>query len=65
MEARQGTGSLEENDVPIVPKDIDLVGMYYTRDRKVELLAWEDDGPDGNRQLMRYAHDGKIEPIAE
>lgn len=55
---------MKENDVPIVPNDVNLVGMCY-KDRKLELLAWEDEGPDGGRQLMRYAHDGKIEPLSE
>lgn len=58
--------NLEENGVSIVPKDVELVGMYYTKNRKVELLAWEDDGgPGGNRQLMHYAKDGEIEPLSE
>lgn len=50
--------SLEENDVSIVPKDMDLVGMYYTKDRKVELLAWTEEG-----RLMRYAPGGKVEQL--
>ncbi len=29
---------LEINGVRIVPKDVELVGMYYTKDRKVELV---------------------------
>lgn len=48
--------NLEENGIPIVPGDVELVGMYYTKDRKVELLAWTEGG-----RLVRYGAGGKVE----